>query len=353
MAEAFDKTKIPPQAKILLIKLRSIGDVIYNTAVYRPLKQSFPDAHLTVLVERASYDLVRDHPDVDEALCFDKGSLWDQLKFYWMLFKGRYDVAIDMHEGTRGAIMCFATQAPLRVGHKLARRSFLYNVKLELDGFQLDYPLDYQVALIKKMGAVFDKIAPAIHLSDASRDRARKLLLENGIRPEDPYCIIHPGTRKIYNQWPFDRFARLAERFAVDYGLKVVITCGPGEEDLAQAVIREIKDTSFVLITASLQELGAITEGAEFSVCHNGGYMHLSSVLGTPVIALFGSVHPRVWKPLGQRDVILYKQVECSPCNHKTRKKECYQGDTECLQKITVDDVLEGVNRILEGTSKS
>ena len=68
----FDKNKLPSRPKILLIKLRSIGDVIYNTAVYTPLKQYFHDSHLTVLVERPSYDLVRNHPDVDEVLCFDK-----------------------------------------------------------------------------------------------------------------------------------------------------------------------------------------------------------------------------------------------------------------------------------------
>ena len=50
--------QIPPRAKILLIKLRSIGDVVYNTAVYAPIKKCFPDAHLTVLVEKPSYGLV-------------------------------------------------------------------------------------------------------------------------------------------------------------------------------------------------------------------------------------------------------------------------------------------------------
>ena len=73
---------IPQKAKILLIKLRSIGDVVYNTAVYSPLKRRFPDAHLTVVVERPSYDLVCDHPDVDNMLYFEKRSFWKQIKFY-------------------------------------------------------------------------------------------------------------------------------------------------------------------------------------------------------------------------------------------------------------------------------
>jgi heptosyltransferase III len=349
----FDKEKLPRKPKILLIKLRSIGDVIYNTSVYGPLKRCFPDSHLTVLVEKPSYDLVRNHPDVDEVLCFNKGSLWQQIRFYRDLYLNGYDMAIDMHEGTRGAIMCFLTQAPFRVGHKHAKRSFFYNVKLEFNDLKPKFPVDYQVALIKKLGVVFDEVSPAIHLSDASRENARRILEEQGIRNEDPYCIIHPGTRKIYNQWQHEKFARLADRLSSDYGLKIVITCGPGEEDQAQAVIDRIEDTPFAFIQADLQELAAITEGAEFAVCHNGGYMHLSSSLGTPVVALYGSVHPRVWRPLGEKDVVIYKSLECSPCNHVTRKKECYKGDAECMQIITVEDVLCGVDQILEGSTEA
>jgi len=75
--------------------------------------------------------------------------------------------------------------------------------------------------------------------------------------------------------------------------------------------------------------------------------MHIASALGAPVVALFGVVNPWIWKPLGQRDIIIYKHLECSPCNHNTRKKECYEGDAECKRLIEVEDVLAGVERIL------
>ena len=199
--------KIPPRAKILLVKLRSIGDVVYNTAVYAPLKKRFPDSHLTVLVERPSYDLVCDHPDVDEVLCFEKGSFWEQVQFYGRLVLTGYDVAIDMHEGTRGAVMCFLTLAPVRIGHKFAKRSFLYNTKLEFADLKPKFPIDYQVALIKKMGVPFDHIAPVIYISDSAKEEAKKLLIENGIKEGEKYCVIHCGTKKIYDQWVFFFFA--------------------------------------------------------------------------------------------------------------------------------------------------
>ena len=195
--------------------------------------------------------------------------------------------------GRRGAIMCFVTRAQFRVGHKFAKRSFFYNVKLEFNDLQPKFPLDYQVALIKKLGASFDQVTPAVHLSETSRENARKILQEKGIRPDDliasfirgheRYTIN--GNMKNSPIWP----AILSSR----YKLQVIVTGGPGEEDQSQAVIEKIKDAPFAFVMADLQELAVITEGAEFTVCHNGGYMHLSSVLGTPVIALYGSVHPQ------------------------------------------------------------
>ena len=344
--ERLIKETISPKAKILLIKLRSIGDVVYNTAIYGPLKKCFPDAHLTVLVERPSYDLVCNHPAVDEVLCFDKGSVWKQIEFYGRLILTGCDVAIDMHEGTRGAVMCFLTRAPIRIGHKFAKRSFLYNTKLEFSDLNPKFPIDYQVALIQKMGVRFDHIAPSIHISNSAQQKARKLLAKIGIAPRDDYCIIHPGTRKIYDQWQYDKFARLAEYISSQYGLRVVVACGPNEESQAQGVLNLTRGISETFVQTGLQELGAVTQKAQFVICHNGGYMHVASALGTPVIALFGVVNPRVWKPLGQRSVVIYKNLECSPCNHRTRKKECYNGDAECKKLIEVEDVLAEIDRL-------
>ena len=343
--EVFPRDKIPENPKILVIKLRSIGDVIYNTAVYTPLKNSFPGSHLSVLVEPASYDIVRHHPDVDEVLCFEKKSFFYQVNFYFKLFSRQYDVVIDMHEGTRGAIMCFFTRAPFRVGHKFAKRSFLYNVKLEFGDLQPRYPIDYQVALIKKMGVKFDHIAPAIHISEAARKNASRLLQENGIPDQDSFCILHPGTR-VFDRWAPEKFAELADRVFDLYNLKVLLTCGPGQEDLVGQIIPMIKKAPHAFIATRLQELGAITQRTRFVVCHNGGYMHIVSALGIPVVGMFGWANPNVWKPIGEKAEVVYKNLECSPCSSKTIKRECLGGDPECKRLITVEDVLSAIEKI-------
>ena len=342
---SFPRDKLPKNPKILIIKLRSIGDVVYNTAVYTPLKKSFPGCHLTVLVEHFSLDIVRNHPDIDRVLSFEKKSWFQQLGFYYRLFADRYDVVIDMHEGTRGAVMCFITQAPYRVGHKFAKRSFLYNVKLEFSDLHPKQPIDYQVALIKKMGVEFAEIAPSVHISESAQIKADKLLQAEGVDPHEPFCILHPGA-KLHDRWEAEKFAQLADTIYSQHRMKTLWTCGPGQKHMVDEITPKIKNAPHAFISTNLQELGAITQKAKFVVCHDGGYMHFAAALGAPVVGMFGWTNPQVWRPPGKNATIVSKEIECRPCNRQTRKEECWNGQPECKILITVEDILSAIGEV-------
>ncbi len=349
---SFPREKLPKNPKILIIKLRSIGDVVYNTAVYSPVKKSFPGCHLTVLVEHFSLDLVRHHPDVDQVLSFKKKSFLHQLGFYYRLFTNHYDVVVDMHEGTRGAVMCFVTRAPYRVGHKFAKRSFLYNVKLEFGDLNPKYPIDYQVALIKKMGVEFEEISPSIHISESAKSRAVELLKTEGIDPQEPFCILHPGA-KIFDRWDPEKFARLADSIYSRHHMKILWTCGPGQKHMVDEIIPEIEEAPYTFISTGLQELGAITQKSQFVICHDGGYMHFAAALGTPVVGMFGWTNPKIWQPPGKNSVIVSKEIECRPCNLKTRKKECWNGRPECMDLISKEDIFAAIAEVYPAPSKN
>ncbi len=349
---SFPRDKLPKNPKILIIKLRSIGDVVYNTAVYTPLKKSFPGCHLTVLVEHFSQDLVRHHPDVDQVLSFDKKSGWQQIAFYYHLFANKYDVVIDMHEGTRGAVMCFVTQAPYRVGHKFAKRSFLYNVKLEFGDLHPKHPMDYQVALIKKMGVQFDEISPSIYISEAAKIKGLELLNDAGISNQEPFCIVHPGA-KIYDLWEAEKFAELADTLYSQHPMKILFTCGPGQKHLIDEITPLIKIAPHAFISTDLQELGAITQRAQFVVCHDGGYMHFAAALGTPVVGLFGWTNPEIWHPPGNNTTIVSKEIDCRPCNLKTRKEICWNGRPECKSLIMVADIISAIAKVYPALTKA
>ena len=349
---SFPREKLPKNPKILIIKLRSIGDVVYNTAVYTPLKKSFPGCHLTVLVEHFSLDIVRNHPDIDQVLSFEKKSWLHTLGFYYQLFAYKYDVVIDMHEGTRGAVMCFVTQAPYRVGHKFSKRSFLYNVKLEFGALHPNRPIDYQVALIKEMGVEFGEIAPYVHISESAQTKAGKLLQKEGIDLDEPFCILHPGAR-LYDRWEAEKFAQLADKIYSQHHMRTLLTCGPGQESMVDEITPKIKNAPYIFIRTDLETLGAITQKARFVVCHDGGYMHFATALGGPVVGIFGWTNPEIWRPTGHNATIVSKEIECRPCNKQTRKAECWDGRPECKTLITVEDILAAIDKVYPANTTS
>jgi ADP-heptose:LPS heptosyltransferase len=338
---------LPPKPKILIIKLRSIGDVIYNTAIYAPIKKTWPDARLTVVVEPPSYEIVRYHPDIDKVLIFDKSTLANQVNFYWNLYKENYDIAIDMHEGPRGAGMCFLSSAYHKVGNKFAPRSFVYNTKIDFSDLKPKHPMDYQVALIKKLGVQFDQPKPNIFIPEYIHERVDRLLIEKGI--PDSFYVMHSGARP-YDQWQLQKFADLAKIINQQYGFKVVLTCGPGQENTVEKIIRKIENIPYVFLQAGLNELAAITKRSKFVVCHNGGYMHLSAAVGTPTIALFGTSSPHIWSPLSTNHIILRYKPDQSFFSPKNMHKLGIQKDFSGKEFITVEEALSAVNKILINT---
>jgi len=72
------------------------------------------------------------------------------------------------------------------------------------------------------------------------------------------------------------------------------------------------------------------------------GTMHLASLLGLPVVAIFGSTEPRLTGPLGDGHIVLRHQVECSPCF----LREC-PIDFRCMKAVSVEEVVEAALSIL------
>jgi ADP-heptose:LPS heptosyltransferase len=216
---------------------------------------------------------------------------------------------------------------------------------VEFGDLQPRYPIDYQVALIKKMGVKFEKISPAIHISETAKENAAGLLKEVGIFEQDSFCIFHPGAR-VFDRWEAWKFAELADRIFERYNLKILLTCGPGQKELVDEIIPKIKDAPYAFLATKLQELGAITQRAQFAVCHNGGYMHIVSALGTPVIGMFGWANPNIWSPIGNNTEVIYKNLKCSPCTSKAIKRECLEGNPECKRLIEVDDIITAIEKL-------
>ena len=116
--------------RVLLIRLRLIGDVVLSTPLIRALRRTFPDASLSYLVERDAAAVVSGNPHLDEVIVVERtrglARLKDDIRLAWRLRRGRFDVVIDMHGGPRSSWLALATGAPERIGYDIAGRHWMY-----------------------------------------------------------------------------------------------------------------------------------------------------------------------------------------------------------------------------------
>src|SRR4051812_13288990 len=197
------------RVKILLLRLRLIGDVVFTTPAIRALRRTYPDAHLTYLVEPHAAPVVINNPHLDQVIVAprQRGArrLLDDVALARRLRRERFDVAIDLHGGPRSAWLTWASGAPRRIGYTIAGRSWMYtDVIARAADLTPRHSVLNQWDLLAPLG-----IGPAEPGRDAMEmaDDPEAALAVNG-RLHDagvsghPLIVIHVSAGNPFRRWP-------------------------------------------------------------------------------------------------------------------------------------------------------
>ena len=398
-------SQIGEHARIAIVRLSALGDVINTLPALTALRRARPEAHIVWVVEAASAGLLRDHPLLDGLIVVQRkhwakslrqlqgvaGSASQVRELLQALRhppSGRFDVAIDFQGNLRSGLITFMTRARLRLGlprkHSKEMNFLFTNRRVALPDGPV-HRVERGLCLLRACGIDTADAAPVVPVSQAEREKVDGFLAESGLAGS-PFAVIHAGTSAFgrYKQWPNDRWADVARRLASELGLRVVLTRGPEPaEGEGAAAIREMvlgrarllpshaptppegsagaspsqdgsagaspsQPTASCPIVApllSLCELGELFRRARLFLSVDTGPMHLASAVGAPVVALFGPKDPQVYGPYFGPRAIVEKPVECRPC----RKRSC--DDPRCMLAITPDDVLGAARHLLDQTA--
>jgi predicted lipopolysaccharide heptosyltransferase III len=331
---------------ILVIKLRYIGDVLLATPVLAALRERFPSARVTMLVNAESEPVVRCNPHLDEVLAVDRRGLREQIRFVRALRRHRYDCVVDLTDGDRSALLTALSGAPVRVGFNWEHRwrgllySHVIRHRPEL------HRLERDLEAVRALG--FDpKLHPVmLRTSQQDEEEAVRLLASSGLDESErrtPLVMLHPGARYWFKAWPAERFAELAARLAAA-GCRMLV--GGGHQDVAAAErIAEGAPTAVSIVAgrASLLQFAALLKRCALFIGNDNGAMHVAAAMGTPIVALFGPSNPAEWGPRASRVSVVYKGLDCRPCFHPT----CDRGEQNCMRQISVDEVFAQASQLL------
>jgi ADP-heptose:LPS heptosyltransferase len=350
--------------KILLIRLRLIGDVVLTTPAVAALRQAFPGARLSYLVEPVAAPVVEHNPHLDEIIVAERprgvARVVYDVSLARRLRRKQFDIVIDFHGGPRSAWLTRATGAATRIGYGLPGRSWAYTHRLPWTRALVPprHSVLNQSDLLRPLGITAPAPgAPAVEMADDAAATASVAgRLDRAGMPHDArLALIHVSASSPFRRWPAERFADVAARLLTEHAdLRVAFTAGPAERALQEQITdlaerRAGLDAGRLLRLqdVGLAELRALIQRAAVYIGGDSGPLHIAATTRTPIVALFGPTVAERSLPWRDPQVATVAvdagSLPCRPCD----QRQCVPGDFRCLTHIEVHQVAAAASTLL------
>ncbi|MGE5450743.1 MAG: lipopolysaccharide heptosyltransferase II [Acidobacteriota bacterium] len=350
----------PPQVRhLLLIRLDNMGDVLMCTPAMRALRQTYPQAKITLLTSPSGAQL-QPHLDLVDEVIVHRAS-WvavgpdqrpdSEQALVAQLQRAEIDAAILFTTATQSALpmalLCRMAGIPIRLAHSRENpygllSHWVRDTEQVKQGMR--HEVDRQLALVQTLGVTRpDDDRLAFHVRPQDHEEAQALLLHQGLPPGRPYVVFHPGATAASRRYPPERFGEVADQLTQE-GWPCVFAAGHGEQDLvAQALAQTQHPVIDLTGKLSLGGLAALIQGARLLIGNNSGAMHIAAAVGTPVVCLYALTNPQhtPWRVPSQ---VLNHWVDCCHC----LRSVCPHTHHACLRGVPPQRVLHAATTLLD-----
>ncbi len=329
--------------KILVLRNDRLGDLILSLPAISALKDSYSQAHLGILIQDYTRDVLWNNPAVDEII-IDNGQNIFELAH--KIREKNFDMAVILYPNWRNGWLCWLSNIPYRIGTGYKPVGMLFNKRVYIHRTKVvHHEIDYCLRLAEEAGAqLTSKRDITLQIKDEDKLYAQSLLNKYNLLSASPLIGIHPGSGGSALNWSKESYAMLVDGLSERYKTSVVLSGSAQEYDLIEQIKQKISKTNIKPINlagqTNLGQLMAIFSFYHLFIGPSTGPMHLAAGLGIPVIALFPplpSQSPDKWGPSGKGHVILKPEgITC--CMRRCKKERC--SAYNCMNKITVEQVL-------------
>ncbi len=320
------------------------------TPALSALKKGFPNSHISLLVNPWVKEIFDDNPDFDEIIIYDeKGeekTLKGKIRFIHSLRDRNFDMGIIMQPRSyKAAFFVYLSRIRERIGYGHSLRNLLLTRIVKSPKAPL-HAIDMFLNIVLSLGVEPTSKEPYLAFNPEADAWADRFLQEQGVDRGELLIGINPGAFKQSKRWPEPRYAELSDMMIREFGAKVIVFRGPGEDKIVGKVLSLMKEKAIVAKT-SIKELAALTRKCKLFVGNDTGPIHVAAASGTPVIALFGPADPQRSRPWGRDHIVIKKNLPCSPCSRIVCK------ELNCMKAITVEDVFQAVRDQLRRINES
>ena len=345
---------------ILIVKLSAIGDVIHTLPALNAIRNHYPNANITWLVEEDAASLVIGHKALDRVIV-SKRKRWlkalkslsllstikDVYGFIKVLRDTRYDMILDFQALLKSGILIALARGQRKIGFNKGlehmEHSYMFlNERIPAIDMEI-HALTRGMVLLNAIGIPTKEIEYKLPVSNDDCEKVDELMKRHDINGVKFLIAINPVAKWESKLWPKERFARLADMIIDEYDARIIFTGGSEDRHIIQDIMSAMKGRALNLAGhTTLKMLAALYEKTVLVISTDTGPMHLAAAMETPVVAIFGPTAPWRTGPYGSGHRVVRADPECSPCF----KRQCETID--CMHQISEDQVMAEVRSVME-----
>ncbi len=319
-----------------------IGDAVMATPALAAVRKTFPDAQLTIVANPLVAALFATHPDCDRVIPFDKKKAHAGASGFWRfcheLRREKFELAILFQNAIEAAVMAMLAGIPRRAGYRTDGRGLLLTHGVPaVDKKHGLHHVDYYLQMLSRLGIVGGDGRLSLALTPEEQEGALQRLGTGA------WVAINPGASYgAAKRWIPERFAAVADGLVQEFGVRIVLTGGPGEIEIGRDIAQAMQSAPLNLIgQTSVRELMAVLNHCRLVVTNDSGPMHIAAAFGVPLVAVFGPTDHTTTSPRADSCRIVRHPVDCAPC----MLREC-PIDHRCMTGISAEMVLAAAREL-------
>lgn len=331
--------------RVLVVRLRSIGDTVLATPSLIALRRFLPDAQIDILLEDWVAPLLDGFDEIDNVLIVKRDNKLDRLRVMASIARRGYDVAYNLHGGTTAGFFTAATLATHRVGFKSYQNKFLYNYlappAAEFWGQKENHSAEQQLALLGWTGVpVADRPKSRLVIKPEEIDFTIRIFREYEIEENRRFALIHPAAAFESKQWGTENFAGVV-KYLFERDI-ISVAVGTKEELPILFDLFNNSPLALFLYDKTLPQITALASKAHVFVGNDSGIAHVAAAVNTPSVVIFGSSNIAHWRPWTDApNEIVSSRPPGVELGHLQFDKRSY------IQSISVENVTSAIERVL------
>lgn len=344
--------------KILIVRTDCIGDLVLMTPAISALRKNYPNAHIAILLQQYTFQLMECHPDIDEIIV-DKikakkiKNIMDFLRYAREIKSRKFDLAIDLFGlDIRYPLLLLLARIPFRIGDKSRiLLGVFYNI-----GFINRYKdynkhiVDLHLELLKCIGIKNDFPKLTLKVNESVNNDFDKKLISFGITNNDYLVGIHAACNSS-KSWNELGYASVIDWLNRNYNAKIILTGSSSEKTQGERIISLCKNKPIDLIgKTSLAELMALVQRMNLFIGSDTGPTHIAAAFRVPTVCIIPTkaIKPARWAPYGNKQIVLYYNPQ-TRCELKCSGSKC-KSDF-CATSITPQMVFDAIGQLRSGKS--